>query len=131
MTHTDAALIVYSTLRNQGARLAYEAGIPGGRVDVVRVADDGRWLELFEVKLRAAASGIPQLLRYQAAAPDNSRPRLTLVVPLSLVTTRLQETAMAAGVRVWAFNFSDGIQEWLFDSWPPSVHLPYLQRSTP
>lgn len=110
------------SLLHEGHRAASEVGIPGGRVDVVRLGSAKEWLELYEVKLRAPEAGIPQLERYGEFAPDAA---LTLVVPSELVTEKLQRLARG---RVGLRSF-DPVPE--FKPAPgPYPYLPYIHPTS-
>lgn len=111
-THDTAVYRLWRQLRAEGHLADTEVGVPGGRVDVVRVNREMDWLEFYEVKVRAAESGVAQLERYGARAPGV---RLTLVVPPSLVTPDLRLLAKD-WVSLWAFDFAQGVQESLFES---------------
>lgn len=120
-THDSFAANVYVHLLNEGHRIATEVGIPGGRVDLVRLSKTGRWLELYEVKINNAAAGVEQLLRY--AEIVGGALRLTLVVPPELMTERL-ELLGGERVRVWACEPNLQLSLWFR---PGVCHrLPYI-----
>lgn len=108
----------------QEHRVALEVGVPGGRIDIVRLNEAGGWVELYEVKLRAPEAGISQLRRYGREV--DGAPKLTLVVPPALATRELVVAAEAEGVGVWAFDFNWQPPLW---GWPSSgqhINLPSL-----
>lgn len=103
--HDQFAHVVSRCLLRRGYRVATEAGVRGGRVDLVRLDSAGNWVDLYEVKVNRYyyAQGIRQLRGY--ADVVEGEPRLTLIVPLGTATRELRREATAAGVKVWAFDY--------------------------
>lgn len=122
MNHDKYLWHLCRSMQEQGIPVAWEVGVPDGRVDLVRVDSDGVWREFYEAKVRAPEAGISQLHRYRRAVGLDLQ--LTLVVPASLDTLALREQATVAGVRVMRFD-ARGLQERLFDVALPYVALPY------
>jgi len=101
--HDAAAHAAFMYLLRRGHRVAWEVGIVGGRIDLVRLDAKDNWVELYEVKLHRAEKGIPQILRYAAGVDGD--PELTLVVPPSEATRELRAQAAEHGVSVWKFDW--------------------------
>lgn len=124
----DAALWAFvNDLRRRGLRVAEEVGIPGGRIDAVRLGKrgrHGRWLELYELKTQFPETGIGQLVRY--ARHVEGRPLLTLVVDTGTVTPEISALAAEADVRIREFAFANGLQLSLLPLDVGFDYLPYI-----
>lgn len=122
--HDEVVEMFFQVLRSRGHRVATEVGVPGGRIDLVRLDDRDQWVELYEVKLRLAETGLRQLETY--ARHVAGTPKRTLVLPPHLVTADLLALVEASGSRVEVYDYELGVQLSLADDYPRRVFLPYI-----
>lgn len=126
--HDDVVWLFAKQLRCDGHRVATEVGIPGGRIDVVRLDMSGEWVEFYEVKVRAPEAGLAQLTTY--ARYLTVPPKRTLVVPPDLATDQLRAAAKDSGARIEVFDHRLGVQLSLRDDYGRWVQLPYIHPAS-
>lgn len=103
LLHDLVTLHFARTLMRDRQYTACEVGLPRARADIVRLDRGGEWLEIYEVKVRNAEVGIPQLQRY-ANLCDNIRVLRTLVVLPEMHTDELAALCDATDTRLVAFD---------------------------
>lgn len=122
-THGRAVFSFIRYLKSRGYTVAREVGVPGGRVDIVRLDRNDVWVELYDVKLRGPyRKGADQLRRYSEAMGGGHL--LTLVVPNEVEFWRAMQQRGGVDVGVVAVDF-DELRRLPQGTGSPGVDLPY------